>query len=279
MHLDKEENTMYKDCHVHTQISHDGISKMEEYLAFASKKGVDEITFTEHYDIYDGLKTNIKTLNVEDYFQYYTRLKQTTDFKFNFGIEIGLQPDISKTIKALVARYPFDFIIGSSHITCKKDMAMDNSFFYGLTRKEAYLNYFREVLTNIKLYDEFDVYGHLDYVVRYGGYHNKMISYTDFSDILDAILTELIKKDKGIEINTSGIRYGLPYPHPNIEIIRRYRDLGGKIITIGSDAHKVDDLAKDFDMVYDILDSLNITEYTVFHNRQPMFFNIKKLKN
>lgn len=120
---------MYKDCHVHTQISHDGISKMEEYLAFASKKGVDEITFTEHYDIYDGLKTNLKTLNVEDYFQYYTRLKQTTDFKFNFGIEIGLQPDISKTIKALVARYPFDFIIGSSHITCKKDMAMDNSFF------------------------------------------------------------------------------------------------------------------------------------------------------
>lgn len=154
-------------------------------------------------------------------------------------------------------------------------MAMDKSFFEGLTRKEAYSRYFNEVLQNIKIYDEFDVYGHLDYVVRYGGYGIKTIEYSEFADILDAILLELIMNDKGIEINTSGLRYGLPYPHPNIEIIKRYKELGGKIITIGSDAHNSDDLAKDFDLVYDILRSLNIKEIAVFHNRIPDFICIK----
>ena len=268
---------MYKDSHVHTKISHDGISKMEEYLQKAAEKGVDEITFTEHYDIYDGVESNLTTLNVEEYFLYYQNLRQDK-CKFNFGIEIGLQPDIVNRVKEMVSKYPFDFIIGSSHITCKKDMSMDKSFFEGLSRKEAYMRYFNEVLTNIELYNEFDVYGHLDYVVRYGGYESKVIDYGEFKEILDAILLELIKKDKGIEINTSGIRYGLSNPHPNIDIIKRYKQLGGKIITIGSDAHKAEDLAKDFNLVYDILTSLKIREFAVFHNRKPNFVSIEEMK-
>lgn len=268
---------MFKDCHVHTKISHDGISSMEEYIEVSSKKKVDEITFTEHYDIYDGLTTSLKTLDVENYYQNYLILKNKSDFKINFGIEIGLQPDIQDKIKDLVNNYPFDFIIGSSHITCKKDMAMDKSFFEGLTRYQAYLNYFKEVLENIKLYSEFDVYGHLDYVVRYGGYTDKKIEYDEFYEILDAILEKLIKKDKGIEINTSGIRYGLNTPHPNIDIIKRYKELGGKIITVASDAHKTEDLAKDFDLVYEMLTYLNINEIAYYHNRKPDFYKIKTL--
>lgn len=266
---------MFKDCHVHTNISHDGVSTIEEYLEIASKKKVDEITFTEHYDIYEGLQTNLKTLNVDNYYEKYKKIKEKSDFNFNFGIEIGLQPDISNTIKKMVSKYPFDFIIGSSHITCKKDMSMDKSFFEGLTRKQAYLKYFEEVLENIKIYDEFDVYGHLDYVVRYGGYENKKINYEEFGDILDAILIELIKKNKGIEINTSAIRYGLDSCHPNIEIIKRYKQLGGNIITLGSDAHNTNDLAKDFNLVYDMLEYLNIDNIAIFHKREPEFIKVK----
>jgi len=249
---------------------------MEDYLKIANQKGVDEITFTEHYDVYDGIKTHLTTLDVEAYFQQYQALKQISNFPFNFGIEIGLQPDIVQTVQTLTAKYPFDFIIGSSHITRKKDMAMDKSFFEGLSRKQAYLSYFQEVLTNIQLYDAFDVYGHLDYVVRYGGYSSKEIEYKEFQEILDEILITLIKKDKGIEINTSGIRYGLPNPHPNKDILKRYKELGGKIITIGSDAHNTDQLAKDFTIAHDILTSLGITEIAVFHKRNPDFIRIKK---
>ena len=268
---------MYKDCHVHTKISHDGISTAEDYIAIAPKKGVDEITFTEHYDIYDGLNTPLKTLGVDMYFQSFQALKQTSDFNLNFGIEIGLQPDTTVQIKDMVSKYPFDFIIGSSHITCKKDMSMDPSFFEGLTRRKSYLKYFEEVLNNIKNYDEFDVYGHLDYVVRYGGYDNKHIDYPEFREILDAILGELVRKDKGLEINTAGLRYGLDSPHPNIEILKHYRDLGGQIITLGSDAHKTDDLAKDFSTAIDILESLEIEEVAIYHQRTPDFVKTKQL--
>lgn len=266
-----------KDCHVHTNISHDGISSIREYLEIALEKGIDEITFTEHYDIYDGIKTNLKTLDLDYYYNEYLRNKDDHKLKTNFGIEIGLQPDIVDKVKNAVNSYPFDFIIGSSHITCKKDIAKDKSFFDGLTRKEAYLRYFKEVLENIKTYNnEFDVYGHIDYIVRYGGYLEKKISYDEFREILDEILISLIKKDKGIEINTSGIRYGLESPHPNIDILKRYRQLGGKIITIGSDAHKIDDLGKDFDVAYEMLEEAGFKELTIFHKRIPEFMKIKK---
>lgn len=267
-----------KDCHVHTNVSHDGISRYEDYINIGRQKGVDEITFTEHWDDYTGLETELKTLDVSKYRMEYLKYKNDSVLKTNFGIEIGLQPDIIEKVKVVVHEYPFDFIIGSSHITCKKDMAIDRSFFDGLSRREAYLQYFKEVLENIKLYDDFDVYGHMDYVVRYGGYTENKIDYMEFKEILDEILLSLIKKDKGIEINTSGIRYGLGSPHPNVDIVRRYKELGGKIITMGSDAHKIDDLAKNFDIAFDILEDVGFKEVVIYHHRTPDFFKMKSLK-
>ena len=267
-----------KDSHVHTNLSHDGKSSIEEYLNIAKEKSVDEITFTEHYDIYDGVKTNLKTLDVDKYREEYLKNKDDSKVKTNFGIEIGLRPESYTKIHNMVTNNDFDFIIGSSHITCKKDMSMDPTFFEGLTQKEAYMKYFNEVLENInKYYYEFDVYGHLDYVVRYGNYHSQKIDYDDYKDILDTILKTLIRKDKGIEVNTSGIRYGLERTHPSIEIIKRYKDLGGKIITVGSDAHKANDLASYFGLTYRILQLIGYDEVAIYHNRRPDFVKIKSL--
>ena len=273
----------YIDQHVHTNISHDGISSIDEYLNIAKEKNVEEITFTEHYDDYKGVDTNLKTLDVKKYNDKYLSKKDDSKVKTNFGIEIGLRPESYELISNMVKDNNFDFIIGSSHITCGKDMAYDKTFFEGLTPQEAIMNYFNEVLENIKLYkNEFDVYGHLDYVIRYvmkyyGNDINK-INYNDFKDILDEILISLINSNKGIEINTSGIRYGLGYAHPNIEIVKRYKELGGKIITIGSDAHRIEDLSSNFEEVYDMLESLNIEEITVYHERIPQFVKIKDLR-
>lgn len=266
-----------KDVHVHSTFSHDGLSTIEEYGKRAKEIGVDEITFTEHYDVYDGVDTDLKTLQTNLYKIGFITYRRKIDIKANFGIEVGLQPDIKDRIKRDIKF--FDFVIGSSHITCKKDISKDNSFFEGLTRHEAYLKYFKEVLENVKTYDnEYDVYGHLDYIVRYGGYPEKRIDYDEFGDILDAILEELVRKDRGLEINTAGLRYGLPFPHPNPVILRRYKELGGKIITIGSDAHKAEDLAKDFDIACDIAESVGFDEAAIFHNRKPDFVKIKELR-
>lgn len=122
------------------------------------------------------------------------------------------------------------------------------------------------------------MYGHLDYVVRYGGYAEKKIDYIEFKEILDEILMNLIRKEKGIEINISGIRYGLNSPHPNIDIIRRYKELGGEIITMGSDAHKVEDLGKDFDIALDVLEQAGFNQVAIYHNRKPEFERLRNLR-
>ncbi len=267
---------IYTDYHVHSTLSHDGISTMNEHIEKAISQGLKELCFTEHYDIYDGVKSNLKTIDVENYNNEFLKLKEVYKDKINlkFGIEIGLQPDIEEIIKGMVKKYDFDFVIGSSHITCKKDISKDISFFEGISRHQAYMKYFNEVLKNITIYDEFDVYGHIDYIVRYGGYEDKTLEYDEFSDILDEILKLIIKKDKGIEVNTSGIRYGLNTPHPNVDIIKRYKELGGSIITIGSDAHRCEDLCSNFEDVKDMLKDLGFTYYTIFDKRKPIFIDL-----
>lgn len=268
---------MYKDAHIHTTISHDGKSHAMEYIAAAAEKNVDEITLTEHYDDYEGIETRLRTLDVAAYAAEYEKIRSATDFPVNFGIEIGLRPECAARTKQMAASYPFDFIIGSSHITAGKDMAYDPTFFDGRTRKDAYMVYFNEILENVMLYDEFDVYGHLDYVVRYGGYAQKRIDYAEFSEILDEIFRALIRRDKGIEINTSGIRYGLGAFCPSRELLKRYLELGGRIITLGSDAHRAQDLAADFGEAAALLESLGVKEIAVFRKRQPEWIPISRI--
>ena len=270
------------DQHVHSKISHDGISTMKEHMKFAKEHNISEITFTEHYDDYTGLDTNLVTLDVNNYRNEYLKNKDDDLIKTNYGIEIGLRPESYNKISNMVKNNNFDFIIGSSHITCGKDMAYDKSFFEGLNPHQAVIKYLNEVLENIKIYkNEFDVYGHIDYVIRYviKNYGNVIskIDYNEFREILDEILLSIINSDKGIEINTSGIRYGLGTTHPNIEIIKRYKELGGKIITIGSDAHKKEDLASDFYIAYDMLNEAGFEEIAVYYERIPKLTKIKNI--
>ena len=271
------------DQHVHSMISHDGISTISEYMNSAKNYNIKEITFTEHYDDYNGIDTILTTLNVDEYKKRYYENKDDNLLKTNFGIELGLRPESYDLISNMVKNNHFDFIIGSSHITCGKDISHDKTFFEELSPHQAIRNYLNEVLENIKLYKkEFDVYGHIDYVIRYiiKYYGNVMtrIDYNEFKEILDEILKSIIKDDKGVEINTSGIRYGLDSCHPNIEIIKRYKELGGKIITIGSDAHRVEDLSSNFDIVYDMLETIQFDTITIYHDRIPDLIKIKHLK-
>ncbi len=263
------------DAHVHTTLSHDGISDMEEYMLAARGKGADEMTFTEHWDDYTGMASCLSAVDIPAYYAEYLRMKAKYAVpRINFGIEMGLQPHIAEKVHAVVSSYPFDFVIGSSHITAGKDMAMDSDFFAGRTRHEAYMIYFREVLENIRVHEDFDVYGHLDYVARYGGYAEKEVRYAEFSDILDEILGALICRGKGLELNTSGLRKGLPSAHPNMEILRRYRKLGGEVITLGSDAHSTRDLAADFGTAEEMLKCAGFRRIAVYHARKPDFVRI-----
>lgn len=142
------------------------------------------------------------------------------------------------------------------------------------SEEEGYREYFESILENIAAFDGFDVYGHIDYVVRYGPNKNANYSYQKYADIIDEILKALIIKGKGIEINTGGFKYGLGHPNPAEDIIKRYHELGGEIITIGADAHQPEHVAFDFEKVPSILKEAGFTHYTVFKNRKPEFIPI-----
>ena len=119
-----------------------------------------------------------------------------------------------------------------------------------------------------------DVYGHIDYVVRYGPNQNKEYSYERYRDILDEILRTIIDKNLGIELNTGGFHYGLGEPNPCRAVIRRYRELGGEILTIGSDGHKPEHLAFDFKKVPHLLQDAGFRYYTVFRGRKAEFVKL-----
>ena len=139
------------------------------------------------------------------------------------------------------------------------------------TEQQAYQEYFESILENLAVFDNFDVYGHIDYVVRYGPNRNLEYSYQKYADVIDAILEKLIDMGKGIEINTGGFKYGLGHPNPTEDIIKRYHELGGEIITIGADAHKPEHVAFDFAKVPDILKAAGFQYFTVFEKRKPAF--------
>ena len=168
----------------------------------------------------------------------------------------------------LVKNHEFDFIIASSHL-CHGQDPYYPSYYEGRSKKEALTEYFESVLENLKVFSNFDVYGHLDYIVRYCPGQADGYSFADYSDLLDRILTTLIEKEKGLEVNTGAYRNGLTEPNPSIDILKRYKELGGEIITIGSDAHKPEYVADGFDRTRDLLLSLGYKYYSVYENRIP----------
>ena len=132
------------------------------------------------------------------------------------------------------------------------------------------MEYYEATLANIRKLDCFDVYGHIDYIVRYAPNKRENYSILDYKDIIDEILKLLIENGKGIECNTAGFKYGLGVPNPENYVLKRYHELGGEILTIGSDGHKPEHTAYAFDKVPALLESCGIRYYTVFHNRKPI---------
>lgn len=267
------------DCHLHSHHSGDSSASMEEMIQRGIQSGLTTMCFTEHNDFdypdSDDLAGDVFLLNADSYLYELIGLKEKYADKIRilFGVELGLQPHITRQNAAFAKSYDFDFIIGSSHLCHKKDPYYP-AFFEGRRDEEAYREYFESILENIKTFTNFDIYGHLDYVVRYGASMDKDYSYEKYKDIFDKILMLLIEKEKGIEVNTGGIKKGMRDLHPCIGVLKRYKELGGEIITIGSDAHAPANIAEHFDRAASVLQECGFKYYTVFEKRTPEFHKL-----
>ncbi len=266
---------MLWDTHIHTNYSGDSNADPEDMIQKAIDLRLPGICVTDHLDLDFPETPDFVPLDEEAYTTGIPALKEkyADQFPVCFGIELGLQPHLSEVHHEFLEKYDLDFVIGSSHAVNGKDPYYP-PFYEGREEREAYMEYFESIVENIHAFDEFDVYGHIDYVVRYGPNQDKYYSYSGYKEILDEILNLLIERGKGIEINTAGFKYGLNHPNPTEDIIRRYHELGGEIITVGSDAHSPQQIAWDFEKVPGILKDCGFTYYTVFRNRKPEFIRL-----
>lgn len=267
------------DYHMHTSFSGDSTAPMEEMILKGIELGLDSICFTEHMDIdfvYEKPEEKgMFELNTDSYLFDFIKYKEKYADKIQllFGVELGVQPHLKRELALYAKSFDFDFIIASSHICNKKDPGYA-SFYEGRPQEEAYREYFLSILDNLKTFNNFDVYGHLDYVVRYGPTKDAGYSYETYEDILDQILETLIEKEKGIELNTGGLSYQLRDFNPCADILKKYRQLGGEIITIGSDAHQPSAIARGFKHAAEVLTECGYKYYATFEKRVAEFHRI-----
>lgn len=260
------------DCHVHSAFSSDSETPVEQMIEAAIGQGRSCFYLTDHHDfdypVGEDERDFILPLDA-----YTARLEQLREqyadrIQVRIGVELGLMAHIADKINSYAASYPFDFIIGSSHLVHGQDPYYAQ-YYEGKTEKQAYEEYFLSILENVKTFDCFQVYGHLDYVIRYGPNKDKFYDPMDYYDIFRELLTVLIEKGKGIEINTGSLYKGFSYPHPHETILKLYRQLGGEIVTVGSDAHVPQYVGYGFAEAEDLLKKCGFRHYTLFVQGKP----------
>lgn len=265
----------YWDTHMHSNFSGDSNSTPESMVQASIQKGLAGICFTDHLDYSYPNDPSLFLLDLPSYSQAIHRLQAEYAGKIPvlFGIELGLQPQLAVTHRQLLQEYDFDFVIGSSHVVHGADPYY-SSYYSGRTESAAYLEYFESILENIHACPAFDVYGHLDYVVRYGPHQNTFYAYETYQDIIDEILRQLVLLGKGLELNMAGFKYGLGHPNPCEDILKRYRALGGEILTLGADGHKPQDIGYSYPKLPSLLEACGFSYYTVFKKRRPEFIPV-----
>ena len=276
---------MFVDYHVHTAYSGDSDYSMEDVVKDAVRLGMDEICFTDHVDY--GAKVDWDSgekirycqgqpmVNV-DYHAYAEEISKLraqygNQITIRMGMEFGMQIHTISKYEALYERYPFDFIILSVHQVEDKGF-WSQEFQQGRTQKEYNERYYEEMLALVKQFQNYSVLGHLDLIVRYdkmGTYPFRYVKH-----YVEKILREVIKNDKGIEVNTSSYRYGLKDSTPAMAILEMYRDMGGEIITLGSDSHAPAHLGTHMKTAKELLKSIGFRNFCTYDKMNPIFHEL-----
>jgi histidinol-phosphatase (PHP family) len=235
------------DTHVHTKVSTDSEMEIEDAIKSAQNKNISLI-ITEHMDL-KFPEEGLFCFDVDDYFRKYSKYRGEN---LLLGIEIGIKDDCLEESREVITKGPFDYVLGSVHLVDNLDVYYE-TYYKGKSKKEAYEKYLATILNGIQKYEFIDSMGHIDYISRYSRYDDKEIYYREFSDMIDQILKTLIAKDKCMEINTRRLNDESAVKNL-INIYKRFRELGGKYVTVGSDAHNTTAIGSNFHVAKEIVD-------------------------
>lgn len=259
-----------EDYHVHCLNSPDSREPLEEICEGAVQAGIREIMVTDHYEMFrDSVKHEPYR---REYLDTCARTVRECGERFRgrvyvgLGIELGqwhLQPEAAARV---VRDYDFDYVIGSFH---KMDDVDLKFFDYRELDTKKLLRRYLEELLLIAGQGDFDCMAHLDLIKRYAGEQGVAIRAEDEEELVREILRTLAARGKGLEINTSGLRQAVKETFPSPAILRWYREAGGDIVTVGSDAHRRQDVGAGFREAGELLLSLGFRYVSHFRQRRP----------
>ena len=229
----------------------------EDALKAARARGLG-IVFTEHLDVDFPGELDF-SFDPAAYWKQYEPLRGDN---LHLGIEVGMQAGTAEASRAFVTRAPFDFVIGSVHLLRGIDI-YEKECFEGREKDELYREYFRTMAEMIACHDFIDVLGHIDYIARTAPYKNPELSYGAFADEIDAVLRTAVAQGVVLELNTRrlGSRRALKELAP---IYARYHELGGRYVTLGSDAHGADAIGANFAAAEDFARAMGLSIVTFF---------------
>ena len=264
------------DYHLHSDFSTDGEMTMEEVCEKALSIGLREIAFTDHMDI--DRPENKDAFQIADMDQYIRaaeaiRRKYRGRLSVKTGIEMGLQDWTLETATSLAEKYPYDFIIASVHLVDGEDPYLPE-YYKNRNKAQCYTDYYQTIYDLLQKYDDYCVLGHLDYLRRYMPYPYASDDHEIAAELIESILKLLIERGKGLELNTAGCRHISRQPHPHPDILKRYRELGGEIVTVGSDAHSVPYVGYENKRALEWLKEAGFDYVTTFTGRQSDFVKL-----
>lgn len=260
------------DMHTHSDFSFDGKSPLKEMLAAAYEKGVGFYGVSEHFNydvtLFVPEKASSWGIDEEEYFHQARHLQE--DYEGCMNVLIGAEFGYSLNEKAHAAyqkiyeKYRPDFVINSIHCLGSEDYYEGKPYGEGTIRDKAevYREYLTNVLKSLSAPYPYDIVGHIGYPTRYAPYEDKAMSLREYGDLIDEILTTIIRKDKILEVNSSN-RGGVSRFLPSDEIVERYYQLGGRKISYGSDTHTLVRIADKRDEVTAFLKEVGFTHLTI----------------
>lgn len=264
------------DNHSHSSFSTDSKMDLKEAVEVAIDRGLQGIVFTDHIDL--GIPEGGPQFTfdipsqqraIDSQIEFFKNV--APDFKILKGVEIGVDIDSMSQIRNILDNHHFDTVIASQHLIEGFDPYY-GGYYDAYDYKQAYGRYLEVFYRGITLMKDFDILGHYDYIVRYASYPQVSITYSDFGDIMDTIFRYLIENGKVFEINTKTYQlYRGRTPVLDIDLLKRFRELGGEAISFGSDAHNVGRIGEKFDWCRTLAIDCGLRYQVYYRERRPYF--------
>lgn len=254
------------DYQVHSYCSHDGQATIREQCARAVELGLDEIGFSEHKDF----DPNDPAVDYFDYDRYADEIAEAREeFSGALAVRMGVEVDYQKWFESEIAdflgNHAFDFVIGSVHYV-DSIMLMTPEYVDRRTKEEAYRDYYQAVLDSVNS-GLIDIVGHLEYANRRGVPLYGRFDPAPFRAHVEELVDAMIARNVALEINTAGLRQGTESTYPCEAHVALYAERGGKLLTIGSDAHRPEDLADQYTLAAEMALRHGLREITTWSGR------------